>query len=105
MSASLAVAARGSRRRTCVRLLAIVVCLSWVGLFAAPSHVAAADPTPTAPGAPATSPTPLTPDQQRIENVIAAARQYVGVPYRVGSEGPALFDCSGLVFRAFSDAG
>ena len=108
MSASLAVAARGSRRRTCVRLLAVVACLSWVGLLAAPAHVAAADPTPAAPGAPgapATSATPLTPDQQRIENVIAAARQYVGVPYRVGSEGPTLFDCSGLVFRAFSDAG
>jgi cell wall-associated NlpC family hydrolase len=48
---------------------------------------------------------PLTPAQQRVENVIAAARQYLGVPYRVGSEGPNLMDCSGLVFRAFSDAG
>src|SRR3954453_402939 len=47
----------------------------------------------------------LTPDQQRAENVIAAARQYVGIPYLVGSEGPNVFDCSGLVFRAFSDTG
>jgi len=47
----------------------------------------------------------LAPDEQRTENVIAAARQYVGIPYRVGSEGPSLFDCSGLVFRAFSDTG
>src|SRR5262245_15867152 len=44
-------------------------------------------------------------EEQRVENVIAAARQYLGVAYRVGSEGPTLFDCSGLVFRAFSDAG
>lgn len=51
------------------------------------------------------APQPLTPDQQRVENVIAAAKQYLGVPYRVGSEGPALFDCSGLVFRSFSDTG
>ncbi|HEY5520350.1 MAG TPA: DNRLRE domain-containing protein [Candidatus Limnocylindrales bacterium] len=102
MSASLVVATRGSRWRTFASLVAAAACLSLVGLFAAPSHVYAADPTP---GAPATTPTPLTPDQQRIENVIAAARQYVGVPYRVGSEGPTLFDCSGLVFRAFSDAG
>jgi len=29
----------------------------------------------------------------------------VGIPYLVGSEGPNLFDCSGLVFRAFSDTG
>jgi len=108
MSASMAFATRGSGRRTFVTLLAAAVCLSWVGLFAAPSRVAAADPTPAAPSTTPTTPTaptPLTPDQQRIENVIAAARQYVGVPYRVGSEGPTLFDCSGLVFRAFSDAG
>ena len=38
------------------------------------------------------------------EAVIAAARAYLGVPYRIGSEGPNLFDCSGLVYRAFADA-
>ena len=48
---------------------------------------------------------PLTAAQQRVENVIAAARQYLGIAYRVGSEGPLTFDCSGLVFRSFSDAG
>jgi len=36
--------------------------------------------------------------------VIAAARAYLGTPYRVGTEGPATIDCSGLVFRAFSNA-
>ncbi len=48
--------------------------------------------------------TPPGSGQQRVENVIAAARQYLGIAYRVGTEGPSLFDCSGLVFRAFSDA-
>jgi len=41
----------------------------------------------------------------RVEAVIAAARTYLGTPYRVGSEGPNLFDCSGLVYRAFADTG
>jgi hypothetical protein len=57
------------------------------------------------PNSPAAANQPLTPDQQRVENVIAAAKQYLGMPYRVGTEGPTQFDCSGLVFRAFSDAG
>jgi len=39
------------------------------------------------------------------EAVIDAARSYLGLPYRLGAEGPNRFDCSGLIFRAFSDAG
>ena len=54
---------------------------------------------------PATSQPDLSAPAQRIENVISAASQYLGFPYRVGTQGPATFDCSGLVFRAFSDAG
>src|SRR4051794_2894464 len=52
--------------------------------FAAPQTVAAADPA---------------------EAVIAAAKQYLDYPFQIGSEGPNKFDCSGLVFRAFTDAG
>jgi len=52
--------------------------------FGAPATVAAADPA---------------------EAVIAAAREYVGANYRLGSEGPRTFDCSGLIYRAFADAG
>lgn len=37
--------------------------------------------------------------------VIEAASQYLGLPYRLGTEGPDRFDCSGLIFRAFADAG
>src|SRR5687768_1066079 len=42
---------------------------------------------------------------QRVETVIAAARAYLGTPYRVGTEGPSTIDCSGLVFRAFANSG
>jgi hypothetical protein len=45
------------------------------------------------------------PAEQRIENVITAASVYLGVPYRLGAEGPDLMDCSGLIYRAFTDAG
>jgi cell wall-associated NlpC family hydrolase len=48
---------------------------------------------------------PDSPYADRIEAVIAAARAYLGTPYRVGTEGPDTVDCSGLVFRAFANAG
>src|SRR3954470_10583306 len=52
--------------------------------FSAPQTVAAADPA---------------------ESVIAAAKQYLDYHFQIGAEGPQKFDCSGLVYRAFSDAG
>jgi hypothetical protein len=52
--------------------------------FGAPASVAAADPA---------------------EAVLRAAREYVGANYRLGTEGPRTFDCSGLIYRAFADAG
>jgi NlpC/P60 family/Bacterial SH3 domain len=42
---------------------------------------------------------------QPSEAVVAAARAYIGTPYRLGAEGPRAVDCSGLVYAAFSDAG
>jgi cell wall-associated NlpC family hydrolase len=39
------------------------------------------------------------------EAVISAAMQYVGKNFQLGAEGPRNFDCSGLVYRAFADAG
>jgi cell wall-associated NlpC family hydrolase len=52
--------------------------------FSAPQTVAAASPA---------------------EAVIAAAKQYLDHRYQLGAEGPREFDCSGLIYRAFSDAG
>ncbi len=107
-------AGRGKlRRRPCITLFAIFSVAALVlgpgalaALGADPQQQPSAAPTQPATGNPGAKSDPkLSPEQQRIENVVAAAKQYEGVPYRVGSEGPSLFDCSGLVFRAFSDAG
>jgi hypothetical protein len=46
-----------------------------------------------------------TDNSARVEAVIAAARSYLGVPYRLGTEGPQTVDCSGLVYRVFANAG
>ena len=54
--------------------------------------------------APAVSPAPVN-AADPIEAVIAAAREYVGQDFQLGAEGPKQFDCSGLVYRAFLDAG
>jgi len=39
------------------------------------------------------------------ESVVQAALAYKGARYVLGAEGPRVFDCSGLVYRAFKDAG
>lgn len=65
-------------------------------------------PSPTSQPPAETEPpveTEPTSAEQRIENVIAAAQVYLGVPYRLGAEGPDLMDCSGLIYRSFMDAG
>jgi hypothetical protein len=41
----------------------------------------------------------------QADNVVHAALAYLGAPYVWGAEGPNVFDCSGLVYRAFKDAG
>lgn len=74
--------------------LALSLALSFVGTSMATGRVVAA-PSDADPSA----------FPERAEAVIVAALQYVGRPYRLGTEGPDLFDCSGLVFRSFADAG
>jgi hypothetical protein len=37
--------------------------------------------------------------------VIRQAKRHIGKRFRLGTEGPTMFDCSGLVYRAFKDAG
>ena len=39
------------------------------------------------------------------DGVVQAALAYKGAHYVLGAEGPRTFDCSGLVYRAFKDAG
>ena len=51
------------------------------------------------------APRPAAAAGNPAEAVIAAARGYLGSPYRLGAEGPRVFDCSGLIFRVFSDVG
>src|SRR5688572_12162679 len=39
------------------------------------------------------------------ERVIAYARSHVGARFRIGTEGMRHFDCSGLIYRVFQQAG
>ena len=51
------------------------------------------------------APAPASAAPDPAEAVIASARDYVGRGYQLGAEGPKQFDCSGLIYRAFLDAG
>ncbi len=37
--------------------------------------------------------------------IVSHARQHLGRRFRLGTEGPRYFDCSGLVFRVYKEAG
>lgn len=84
------------RRRFSLAFVAVVVALT----TALPMSVVHAE-EPSAP----TQPNATEPESAaRVEAVVAAALEYLGTPYRLGSEGPDFIDCSGLLFRAFSNA-
>ncbi len=51
------------------------------------------------------APAPASAASDPAEAVIAAARDYLGRSYQLGAEGPKQFDCSGLIYRVFLDAG
>ncbi|MFJ9519461.1 C40 family peptidase [Kitasatospora sp. NPDC101801] len=55
--------------------------------------------------APAPSPAPAKPATGSVESAIAFASAQVGKPYLWGGNGPAGFDCSGLVQQAYGRAG
>ncbi|MFI5225708.1 MAG: C40 family peptidase, partial [Candidatus Limnocylindrales bacterium] len=40
-----------------------------------------------------------------VTAVIRAAESHLGARYRHGATGPSAFDCSGLVYRVFAQAG
>ena len=94
-----AVDGRPRERRPVWRSLTSVLAVALVlGAGALPAS-AVGPTTPVGPG-PAGVP-PQAQVNERVEAVIAVARAYLGVPYRIGSEGPNLFDCSGLMYRIF----
>jgi cell wall-associated NlpC family hydrolase len=39
------------------------------------------------------------------QNLLFALQKRIGIPYRMGSTGPNSYDCSGLVWSVFQDAG
>jgi cell wall-associated NlpC family hydrolase len=39
------------------------------------------------------------------DDIVRAARRFIGVPYRLGGTTPAAFDCSGFVRRVFAEYG
>ena len=55
-----------------------------------------------APSAPATT---VPSDLSILESVALTARRMVGTPYHYGGSDPRGFDCSGLVFYAYGEAG
>nr|NLI49043.1 C40 family peptidase [Propionibacterium sp.] len=59
-------------------------------------------PSATATTAPATS---TTAANAVTAQVAAYARAHIGYPYQVGTKGPEVFDCAGLVTAAFASAG
>jgi cell wall-associated NlpC family hydrolase len=41
----------------------------------------------------------------KAAKVIYQAKRHIGVRFRLGATGPSRFDCSGLMYRSFKDAG
>lgn len=39
------------------------------------------------------------------QKLLSAINERIGIPYRYGSSGPSTYDCSGLVWSVFEDAG
>jgi cell wall-associated NlpC family hydrolase len=72
---------------------------------ATPMRIAAVLALAVALVGPGAAPKPAYAAGDAAESVIAAARDYLGHPYQLGAEGPKYFDCSGLLYRAFADAG
>lgn len=85
--------ARAVRHRRVGLLVALVVCAGLGACASGPSEK---------PGGP--WPSRQTTRSERAE-VVKAALQEVGTPYRYGGDSPGGFDCSGLVEYAFSRAG
>jgi len=96
-----------SPRQTALRgMLALAVllaaaCASERNRPTAPAGDAAPEPNQTE-TAPARGPSNGNPV---LERVAATARQMIGAPYKYGGRTPRGFDCSGLVFYVYGEAG
>jgi cell wall-associated NlpC family hydrolase len=78
---------------------------AWRRAPATPLRVAATLALAVVLVAPAVSRVPVAAAQDPAEALIDATRQYLGLDFRMGAEGPKLFDCSGLIYRVFADIG
>ncbi len=85
---------------------------TWDAILTARTVTPTAPPAPTPPDAPTPAPATIpTPTYLLPENPTAADRAVVfalaqvGKPYVLGGNGPAVFDCSGLVQQAYLTAG
>jgi peptidoglycan DL-endopeptidase CwlO len=76
---------------------------------AAPAPVAPAPapaaPAPAAPAPAAPAPSAGAPNAGIAQGAIAFARAQIGKPYVLGGAGPATWDCSGLMMKAYGSVG
>jgi cell wall-associated NlpC family hydrolase len=69
-----------------------------IGTFAAAAFLVSQAPAPAAAAEPA-------PTISAATAIVRAAESHIGAHYQRGAAGPTRFDCSGLVYRVFSDLG
>ena len=46
-----------------------------------------------------------TTHRTEAQRIVAIARSHIGARFRLGTEGPRTFDCSGLIYRVYKQAG
>jgi cell wall-associated NlpC family hydrolase len=46
-----------------------------------------------------------TTHRSEAQRIVAIARSHIGARFRLGTEGPRTFDCSGLIYRVYKQAG
>ena len=44
-------------------------------------------------------------NRTEAQRIVAIARSHIGARFRLGTEGPRTFDCSGLIYRVYKQAG
>jgi cell wall-associated NlpC family hydrolase len=67
-----------------------------VGMLAAAAFIVSQAPAPAAAAEPA-------PTMSAAAAIVRDAESHIGAHYRLGAAGPTRFDCSGLVYRVFTD--